>query len=339
MIRAQTIFRWYTTVWRDALNVGVQFVALTAICLSCGCAGKTGPIPFEVNEPILREHVQANETARDDSLPDPFDLTQLDELEIVPVANTSAAELNQMPSVLEDVSYMRAADRPVWRTLFDDQREFYIRQNVRPAIFTLGAAAILANTTMDQEFSDWYQDDVRSESLDDIAEVAKLFGEQWPMVGLYAGSSVLGRWLDVDPRFAEWGDQSLRSMFVGVPPLLFLQRALGSSRPNDVPPSSKWNFWNDDNGASGHTFVGAVPFLVAGRLAQRPRVKATWYAMSTLTGWSRINDNDHYLSQVIIGWWLAYAATEAVERSEHRRFEVAPALIDDTIGIEATWQR
>ena len=129
-------------------------------------------------------------------------------------------------------------------------------------------------------------------------------------------------------------------MLVGVPPLLFLQKAIGSSRPNDIPASSEWNFWNDENGASGHTFVGAVPFLVAALLAERPSAKATWYTLSVLPGWSRINDNDHYLSQVIVGWWLAYAATQSVERSSlDLGYEINPIVIDGAPGLEFNWHR
>lgn len=224
-----------------------------------------------------------------------------------------------------------------WRLLLNDQKEFYLSSNVRPAVLSLGASAILSNTTMDQEFADWYQHDVRSESLDDVSRVAKSFGEHWPMMGAYAAASLTGRLLDKDSRLAAWGDQSTRSMLVGVPPLLFLQKAIGSSRPNDVPPSSTWDFWNDDNGASGHTFVGAVPFLVAAQMTDDPRWKTTWTVLSTFTGWSRINDNDHYLSHVIVGWWLAYASTRSVDRSNFGPFEVRPLLQNGDLGLGVDW--
>ena len=144
--------------------------------------------------------------------------------------------------------------------ILSDQKRFYSRENFRPFALTLGISAIVANTSIDQEFADWYQDDVRSESTDDFSRIAKSFGEQWPMVGAYLTASALGRLPIADTRLAIWGDRSFRSMLVGVPPLLFLQKALGSSRPNDVPAFSDWRFWEDENGASGHTFVGAVPF-------------------------------------------------------------------------------
>ncbi len=85
----------------------------------------------------------------------------------------------------QDLSDSRRSGHPsALKIIWSDQAHFYRRQNVRPGLLTLGAASILANTTMDQEFADWYQDDVRSHSLNQIADFSKAFGEQWPMVAL-----------------------------------------------------------------------------------------------------------------------------------------------------------
>lgn len=252
----------------------------------------------------------------------------------------STTELNTSADFETDSIYSTQIEVTVLDRLVSDQQHFYSHENFRPFLLTLGTSAILANTRMDQEFADWYQNDVRSNSLDEIADVAKGFGEQWPMVGAYLGASVAGRMVGNDTRLATWGDRSFRSMLVGVPPLLFLQKALGSTRPNDISPSSKWDFWADDNGASGHTFVGAVPFLVAAQMAENPGPQAAWLVLSTLPGWSRINDNDHYLSQVIVGWWLAYAATQSVEGSDaDLNYQIAPVVIGGSPGIEFSWKR
>ena len=37
---------------------------------------------------------------------------------------------------------------------------------------------------------------------------------------------------------------------------------------------------------------------------------------SVLTGWSRINDRKHYLSQVVLGWTIAWNAVDAIHRDE-----------------------
>jgi hypothetical protein len=43
-----------------------------------------------------------------------------------------------------------------------------------------GAGAVMANTNIDRSIQDWYQERVRSDGSDHLAEVAKAFGE-----GLY----------------------------------------------------------------------------------------------------------------------------------------------------------
>ena len=73
---------------------------------------------------------------------------------------------------------------------------------------------------------------------------------------------------------------------------------------------------SDDNTASGHAFIAAIPWL---NLARRsPGPVARWAARfgSVLTGWSRINDRKHYLSQVVLGWTIAWNATEAVQGTD-----------------------
>ena len=127
-------------------------------------------------------------------------------------------------------------------------------------------------------------------------------------------------------------------MMVGVPPLLFMQKAMGSTRPNDAGASSEWAFWKDDNGASGHTFVGAIPFLTAAHMTDRPAMKRLLIVASTLPGWSRLNDNNHYPSQIVMGWWLAYAATSAVQQTDQQeRFQIVPLAFPEGQGIGVQW--
>lgn len=232
------------------------------------------------------------------------------------------------------------ADRNLLETLISDQREFYSGKSLRPMLYALGASAVLSSTEMDHNFSDWYQSDVRNSGFDGVSKYAKHFGEHWQMVGIYFSSSLIGRIQGRESVLATWGDRSVRSTLVGFPSLLVLQKAIGSTRPNDIPPSSRWNFNGDDNGASGHTFIGAVPFLVAAQMTDERIPKATLMALSTVPGWSRINDDHHYLSQVIVGWCLAYIATESIHRTELKLgFEIEPMFAPDRQGLNFIWQR
>ncbi len=223
-------------------------------------------------------------------------------------------------------------ERP-WPALWADQRNFYSRENLPSLIGGLTVAAILANSSADSEVADWYQSQVRNGFTDDVSALAEPFGEQWPMMSLYLAASLIGRTGYASPQAQEWGERSLRSMLVGVPPLLLGQKLIGSSRPGETD-SSDWSFWNDTNGVSGHAFVGAVPFLIAGQLSESSQAKIFWTIASTLPAWSRVNDNNHYLSQAILGWWLAQTVTRGIiPQSNSSNMRIQPWSDGERVGV------
>ena len=94
------------------------------------------------------------------------------------------------------------------------------------------------------------------------------------VTGLVFDESVLGEVV------GEWGSRSLRTFAVGAPPLYVLQLATGASRPADGH-GSHWHWFNDNNGVSGHAFIGAVPFLAAAEMVENPWAKGSLYVCST----------------------------------------------------------
>jgi hypothetical protein len=223
-------------------------------------------------------------------------------------------------------------DRP-WSTLWGDQKSFYSASNIRALAGGIGIAAALANSPVDRDVSDWYQAKVRNDFSDRLSSIAKPFGEQWQVLSVYVAASILGRAGYASPRAQEWGENCVRSMLVGVPPLLIAQKAIGSSRPSE-PDGSDWQFWSDSNGVSGHAFVGAVPFMIAARLSDHRASQFLWMAASTLPAWSRVNDNDHYLSQAVLGWWLAEVVTHNL--TSHKagaNVQVTPWSDGQNVGV------
>ena len=69
-------------------------------------------------------------------------------------------------------------------------------------------------------------------------------------------------------------------------------------------------------GMSGHTFLGAVPFLAVYSLTDKIWLRYTAVTLSTFVGISRINDDRHYLSQVIGGWSMAFIAAHTILRNQ-----------------------
>jgi len=59
-----------------------------------------------------------------------------------------------------------------------------------------------------------------------------------------------------------------------------------------------------------------------------------------LTAWSRVNDDDHYITQACLGWWMAYLACRAVDDTDRsqRNFEVMPLVTPEMSGVGVTYR-
>ena len=89
--------------------------------------------------------------------------------------------------------------------------------------------------------------------------------------------------------------------------------------------------------------MGAVPFLAAAEMVENPLAKGTLYVCSTFVGFSRMTDNAHYPSQIFLGWYLAWASSMAVNRTETHfagmEVRVVPLPMADLGGlaVETKW--
>jgi len=226
-------------------------------------------------------------------------------------------------------------------TVYRDYKCFYSKDNLRSLAIGIGLAGVLANTSIDGEIQDCVQEYLRNDDTDNLSESVKPFGEGAITIPLYVGAALFGE-LTKDIRLGsatgEWGERSLRAILVGAPPMLFLQNAIGASRPKE--DDSHWRPFNDNNGVSGHSFMGAVPFITAAKMADNTYLKYSLYLGSMLCGWSRINDDCHYFSQAALGWWVAYLAASCTERTEkeRKRVVIAPAPVADGMGIIAVFR-
>ena len=192
----------------------------------------------------------------------------------------------------------------------NDYKNFYLNGDdlLRLGI-GIGCAGLFANTSMDGDIQEFYQDNLRSKATDDLSKILKIPGDIFVTPPVLLGTYLLFK----DSSAGEWAQKSLRALAVGAPAGLFLQRAIGSSRPSER--DSKWRPFNDANGVSGHAFIGAIPFITAAKMSENPYVKGLLYGLSALPGMSRINDNKHYFSQTALGWYLALLSCNAVEKT------------------------
>jgi hypothetical protein len=252
------------------------------------------------------------------------------------------AQIARLPPVEGDritfVNLLSDQADGVWR----DHREFYSLSSLTWLTAGLGAGALMANTAFDERLvRDTYAENILFAPSDEFFEALhqpKFLGDGYYTIPAFAVAALVEPFVQdvpLGPQTAEWGQRSLRTILVGGPPLLALQWLTGGSRPTEAGSGSHWEPFQDDNGVSGHSFMGAIPFLSAAKMADNAWVKSGLYAASTLPALSRVNDDDHYFSQSFLGWWLAYLAASAVDRAHtpdtHPRWSLAPRA--DGLGV------
>ena len=113
---------------------------------------------------------------------------------VIPASSTSASVLpNDLnappaenwptPSVADDFcpptfgQRLRHDAGDLWHETLHDYKNYYSWQGLGFLSVGFGIGAIGANTELDQHIRNWYQNSVRSNTSNDIAKVAKMFGE------------------------------------------------------------------------------------------------------------------------------------------------------------------
>jgi len=230
--------------------------------------------------------------------------------------------------------------------LWNDQQNFYSGESMILLGGGLIVGGALANSNIDQQIDKHFQSSVRRATSDEwfnSFHASKELGN-----GLYTLPIFATAWgtstLFPDSQYADaagrWGEMSIRGFLVGAPPLILLQRVTGGSRPDEIVDGSKWHPFQDNNGISGHAFMGSLPFITAAKMTKNRGYKALFYAGSTIAPLSRVNDGAHYASQVALGWWMAFLAASAVRATEdpNSRWRLLPYTTFDGTGVSLEYR-
>ncbi len=211
-----------------------------------------------------------------------------------------------------------------WAGIRSDHGYYYSVESLSWLTMGLGVGAVMANTGFDEHaVRSEYAESVVFAPSDELYEALhepKFLGDGNYTIPVYVVAALAAPLIEDLPLgqpAAHWGQRSLRTVLVGAPPMLALQLLTGGSRPGETAAGSHWKPLRDSNGVSGHSFMGAVPFMSAAKMTDSIWLKSGLYAASTLPALSRVNDDDHYFSQSFLGWWLAYVAASAVDCSHH----------------------
>ncbi len=256
-------------------------------------------------------------------------------------------DLTRADSVGNDITYA-ALMKEQASGIVEDWREFYSLEGLTWLAGGISAGALMANTGFDEHFvRDSYVDSVvlaPSHEFFEKLHQPKFLGDGIYTIPAFVVTAVAEPLIDDLPlgrETAEWGQRSLRTILVGGPPMLAAQLLTGGSRPGETTAHSKWKPLQDDNGVSGHSFMGAIPFMSAAKMTDNLAWKGGLYVASAMPALSRINDDSHYFSQAFLGWWFAYVASSAVDRAHHQHenheWYVYPQSDGLGVAVESRW--
>lgn len=198
----------------------------------------------------------------------------------------------------------------------------------RDAVLVVGAIGIAA--LADRGLNAWMQDH-RSSNSDAVARVFRNGGEPefvFGIPGVMLAAGVIGR----SPALRRRGGRVLASVVAAGLTTGAVKKLVGRLRPADTNDPFLFKPFSDhDAFPSGHA---TMAFALATSLSEEIENRwatAVLYTFATGTAWSRMNDERHWLSDVLAGAAVGFTAAKIVEHHP-------PRFLADRDGVKLEWR-
>ncbi|UCH81026.1 MAG: phosphatase PAP2 family protein [Nitrospiraceae bacterium] len=205
---------------------------------------------------------------------------------------------------------------------------------------SLVAGVTLGLFVFDEDINDWIQDNRH----DDLSEFANRFGGKNivpPLFLLYAAGYVSKNIKAQRTALLTIENVVITGIFTQLMKFSFHRH-----RPNSGDPPDVWDgpgFENDNlSFPSGHT---SLAFSIATPIATEYNnviVPPLAYGLASLVGWSRMNDNKHWASDVFMGAALGYFTGKAVcqlnSPDGDPRLSIQPVLFQDRSAVMLSYR-
>lgn len=202
-------------------------------------------------------------------------------------------------------------------------------------IFAVGAAAVGASMVfVDNNTGNESQED-RSNRSDNMAKLANNLGTGFSLVVLGVSAGV--GWIADEPRPLQLARDGLEASIIAsciiAPTLKFV---VGRARPDQSPDENDdyKPFSGNNSFPSGHTTQAfAIASVIANTYRDHWWAGALAYGVAGTVGYARINDNQHYLSDVLAGALIGgFVGWQVVDLNRARR-----VTADAKAHLSASW--
>jgi membrane-associated phospholipid phosphatase len=211
-------------------------------------------------------------------------------------------------------------DRPLTRLLPNLQRDLVALP--QPGTFAIvGAGALGAGVARpsDRSLARWV---ARAGESRAYTPIGSLLGNEWIQGGAAIATYWIGSVQD-SPELTHIGGDLIRAQMLNGVMTVGVKLAAARTRPSG----------GDHSFPSGHT---SSTFASATVLAEHYgwKVAVPAYAFAGFIGWTRIRDREHWLSDVVFGSAIGFAAGRTVTLGHGRStWSIAPALAPGGLGI------
>jgi membrane-associated phospholipid phosphatase len=170
----------------------------------------------------------------------------------------------------------------------------------KAALVGLGAGGLML---LDSDLKDFVQDDLRGGFTDDLADLTRPFGDSQVLFPMTVGGYLVGA-VTGSRRLTAASLISLQSLTIAAGLTEGIKRLAGRTRPNKTDDAFDFEglSGSDKSFVSGHaTHAFAVATVFAMEYRDSYVVPPLAYGLATLTALSRVNDNKHWTTDVVLG--------------------------------------
>jgi len=211
--------------------------------------------------------------------------------------------------------------------------------------WTAGIAGAIGLTYLyDAEIRDQLQGSVRSRGMNRATDAGELLGNPYLHLGLAAAVYAGGLWAD-SPKWQQTGEMMVEALVLADGATLLLKQGIGRGRPSataDKGDFKPFGFKSEyDALPSMHTASSFALASVLARTSDSLPVAVASYTAATFVGFSRMYQNKHWASDVLLGaaiGELAGRVVTAFHADKERRLVILPGVGSQAVTMNLRYR-